>query len=154
MGGRDFRKSVCRLKAVLSRAHFRYRAQGRGSSLARDNPFFLSAVVVAFGVEAPWILGAQDRVQAVGAHHVVAQVHPHPCIWVVVTRWRVDRCGRQRYPRVRVVTFTVEPLGQRCLWEPAKKGRIRWMFRRRRLDLCKLKVVKCTRGLIDIGIDV
>lgn len=52
------RKSVSRLKAVLPRAHFWYRAQGRGPSLARDTPFLLSAVVIAFRVHAPWIFRA------------------------------------------------------------------------------------------------
>lgn len=53
------RKSVSRLKAVLSRAHFRYRAQGRGPPLARDNPpFLLSAVVIALRAQTPWIFWA------------------------------------------------------------------------------------------------
>lgn len=53
------RKSVSGLKAVLPRAHFRYRAQGRGPPLARDNPpFLLSAVVIALRAQTPWIFWA------------------------------------------------------------------------------------------------
>lgn len=53
------RKSVSRLKAVLPRAHFRYRAQGRGPPLARDNPpFLLSAVVITLRAQTPWIFRA------------------------------------------------------------------------------------------------
>lgn len=111
------RARLCRipssqLKAIFSRANFRHRAQGRGSSLARDNPFLLSAIVVVFAVEVPGILRAENRVKIICANHVVPKVNTHPCVGRVRYRRGVDACRRQRYPRVAVVTFAVEPLGQ------------------------------------------
>lgn len=114
------RKSVSRLKAVLSRAHFWYRAQGRGPSLARDTPFLLSAVVIAFRAHAPWIFWTQNRMEAICANHMVTQIHPDTCVARVVSwRW-VHRGGRHWYPGFRVVTIAVEPLGQLSLWNPGK----------------------------------
>lgn len=71
------RVPFCRLEAIFPRAHFWYRTQGRGSSLARDNPFLLSAIVVAFIVEAPWILRLEDRVEIIRADHVIAKIDAH-----------------------------------------------------------------------------
>lgn len=104
--------SFCQLKAIFSRANFRYWTQGRGSSFARDNPFFLSAVVIAFAVEVPGILRAEDRVKIIRTNHVVSKVNAHSRIGCVRHRRGVDACWRQRYPRVGVVTFAVKPLSQ------------------------------------------
>lgn len=101
-----------RLKAIFPRAHFRYRTQRRGSPLAWDNPFLLSAVVIAFAVQAPRIFRAQDCVEIIRANHVVPKIDAHPRIGRVMHRRGVDGGRRQGYPRVRVVTFAVEPLGQ------------------------------------------
>lgn len=106
-----------RLEAILPRAHFRHRAQGRGSSLARDNPFLLSAVVVAFVVQASRILSAEDRVEIVRGDHVVAEV-AHPRVGRVMHRGGVDRGRGQGYPRVDIITLAVEPLGQLSFRQP------------------------------------
>jgi len=102
----------CQLKAIFSRANFRYRAQGRGSSLARDNPFLVSAVVIAFAVEVPGIFRAKDRVEIIRANHVVPKINAHPRVGCMRYRRGVDACRRQRYPRVGVITFAMKSLGQ------------------------------------------
>lgn len=110
-----------KLKAIFSRAHFRHRAQGRGSSLARDNPVLLSAVVIALAVEAPGILRAEDRVKIVRPDHVVPEIDAHPRVGRVRHRRDVDARRRQRYPRIGVVTFPVKPLGQLGLGQPTRE---------------------------------
>ncbi|KZC04293.1 hypothetical protein WN55_02182, partial [Dufourea novaeangliae] len=63
-----------------------------------------------------------DRVQTVGADHVVTQIHPDACVGSVVARRGMDRGGRQWYPCVRVITVAVEPFGQLSLWDPAERS--------------------------------
>lgn len=95
-----------RLEAILPRAYFRHWAQGRGSSLTRDNPFLLSAVVLAFVVQASRIFRAKDRVKIVRGDHVVTEV-AHSSVGRVMHRGGMDRGWGQRYPRVDVITLAI-----------------------------------------------
>jgi len=118
------RVRFCRLKAIFSRAHFRYRTQGRGSSLARDNPFLLSAIIIAFAVKAPGILRAKDRVKIIRADHVVPKIDTHPRVGCVRNRCGMNGSRRQRYPRVGIVTLAVQPLGQLSFGQPTRSNGI------------------------------